>query len=221
MKWTEMGIGKFFSGAAKLLFMGVGVSDAGTIPRRIDLSKIASGDGWRLRNCSASSVEFKGKDAVQFNSGENEGLALYEDLELFNGKIDLAIAAITQNAGQNTGQNAGLMIRARSESEYEVVKFEVEADSEAQQLKLTVRFDGQSAAVKLSPRLIDEWLVIRVVLAQTFTAVFLNNSNTPCLKVAAQTPYATGGRIGLWIGSRSQALVADLKYIQSKKRDFE
>ncbi|MEP7340451.1 MAG: hypothetical protein ABI977_22155 [Acidobacteriota bacterium] len=206
-------IGKFFSDAAKLLFMGVGVSDAGTIPRRIDLSKIASADGWRLRNCSASSVEFKGKEAVQFDAREGEGLALYGDFELFIGKIDLAIAAIKQNAG--------LVIRARSESEYEVVKFEVEADSEAQRLKLTVRFDGQSAAIELSPRLIDEWLAVRVVLAQTFTAVFLNNSNTPSLKVPARTSSTSGGMIGFWIGDQSQALVADLKYIQSKKRDFE
>ena len=193
--------------------MGVGVSDAGTIPRKIDLSKIASADGWQLRNCSASSVEVKGKEAVQFDAHEGEGLALYEDLELFNGKIDLAIAAIKQNAG--------LRIRARSESEYEAVKFEVEADSEAQRLKLTVRFDSQSAVVELSPRLIEEWLTIRVVLAREFTAVFLNNSNTPSLKVPARTPYTSGGMIGLWIGSQSQALVADLKYIQSKKRDFE
>ena len=35
---------------------------------------------------------------------------------------------------------------------------------------------------------IDEWLAARVVVARDFTAVFLNNSNTPSLKVATQKP---------------------------------
>jgi len=209
-----MGIGKFFSDAAKLLFMGVGISDAGTIPRKIDLSEIGTGAGdWRVLNCSASNVTFKGKDAVHFSSREGGGLALYEGLNLANGKVDLVIAGIEQTVG--------LVVRAASDREYEVVKFEVEADGQAQRLKLTMRFGGQSATVELSPRLIDEWLTARVVLARDFTAVFLNNSNTPSLKVPASAPYTSGGMVGLWVGDRSQALVADLKYIQSRKRDFE
>jgi len=209
-----MGIGKFFSDAAKLLIMGVGVSDAGTIPRRVDLSGIAASAGnWRVLNCSASNVTFKGKDAVHFSAREGEGLALYEGLKMGSGKVDLAIAGV--------GQTVGLMIRAASEREYEVVQFDVDADGAAQRLNLTVRFGGSSTTVELSPRLIDEWLTARVVLARDFTAVFLNNSNTPSLKVPASAPYTSGGMIGFWIGDRSQALVADLKYIQSRKRDFE
>jgi hypothetical protein len=208
------GIGKFFSDAAKLLIMGVGISDAGTIPRKIDLSGIAAGVGaWRVLNCSASNVTFKGKDAVHFSAREGEGWALYEGLNLATGKVDLAIAGI--------GQKFGLVIRAASEREYEVVQFDVDADSAAQRLNLTVRFGGQSTTVELSPRLIDEWLMARVVLARDFTAVFLSNSNTPSLKVSAPAPYVAGGMIGLWISDRSQALVADLKYIQPRKRDFE
>src|SRR5262252_683882 len=98
-----MGIGKFFSDAAKLLFMGVGISDAGTIPRRVDLSKIAAGahgsESWQSRNCSATSVEFKGKEAVRLKAHGGDGLALYEGLELTAGKVDLAVAGITQNVG--------------------------------------------------------------------------------------------------------------------------
>jgi hypothetical protein len=208
-----MGISKFFSDAAKLLFMGVGISDAGTIPRKIDLSGIAASAGnWRVLNCSASNVTFKGKDAVHFSAREGEGLAVYEGLNLATGKVDLAIAGV--------GQHVGLVIRAASEREYEVVQFDVDADGAAQRLRLTVRYGGQSTTVELSPRLIDEWLTARVVLARDFTAVFLSNSNTPSLKVSASAPYTSDGMVGLWIGDRSQAMVADLKYIQSRKRDF-
>ncbi len=207
------GISKFFSDAAKLLFMGVGISDSGTVPRKIDLWKIASGEGWRLFNCSASNIGFKGKDAVRLEASGGEGLALYDGLELSAGKIDLAVAA--------RNQSFGLVVRAKSGSDYEVVSFAVEADGEAQRLKLSVTFAQQSAVVELPPRLIDEWIAARVVLARAFTAVFLNNSNTPSLKVAARTSHTSGGKIGLWVGGGSPALVADLKYIQSKKRDFE
>ncbi len=211
------GIGKFFSDAAKLLVMGVGVSDAGTIPHKIDLSKIASGTKgsgkWRRLNCSASIVRFKGKEAIRFDPHDGEGWALYDGLDLAAGKVDVAIAAIRQNVG--------LVIRARSESEREVVTFDVDADTEAGRLMLTVRFGGQHKVVELPPRLIDEWVMARVVVARDFTAVFLNNSNTPSLKVSAQTPDTVGGKIGFRIGDHSQALVADLKYLQSGKRDFE
>lgn len=216
-----MGIGKFFSNAANLLFLGVGISDAGTIPRKIDLSKIGEAQNWRLLNCSASPVVFKGKEAVRLNAKDGEGLALYEGLELSAGKVDLSIAGISQNIG--------LVVRARSEQAYEVIKFEVDADNAAQRLALTLRLGDQHTVVELSPRLIDEWLTARVVLAREFTAVFLNNSNTPSLKVSVRgfsnadgdSSTASNGKIGFQIGNQAQALVADLKYIQTKKRDFE
>ena len=220
-----MGIGKFFSEAGKLLIMGVGISDSGTIPRKIDLSKIVSPpvvsaqdsaqnpERWRLKNCSASIVEFKGKEAAWLTAPDNDGLAFYDGLELSAGKIDLLLVARTQSVG--------VVVRAHHERGYEIVSFDFTADSEAGRLTLAVNFDSQRAIVELPARLIDEWVAVRIVLAQTFTAVFLNHSNVPCLKVEAKQPYVSGGGIGLWIGAGSQALVADLKYLQSKKRDFE
>jgi len=208
-----MGIGKYFSDAAKLLFMGVGISDAGTIPRKIDLSEINSDNGWRLLNCSASSREFKGREAVQLEPHAGEGLALYESLELPVGKVDLAIAGVSQLFG--------LIIHAQNERKYEVVKFEIAADNATQRLTMALRFGGQSTIVELSPNLIDEWLTARVVLERQFTAIFLNNNNTPSLKVPVQTSGTPDGKIGFWVGNQSHALVADLKYIQTRRRDFE
>jgi hypothetical protein len=204
-----MGIGKIFSDAAKLLMMGVGISDAGTIPRKVDLWKIASGGEWQLSHCSASNVNYKAKEAVRLAASGGEGLALYNALELFNCKIDLSIAA--------TRQNVGLVVRAKDESNFETVSFGVGVEP----LRLQLQFDSKSVMVELPSHLLGEWIPVRVVLARQFTAVFVNGSNTPSLKVAATPDYASGGRIGFRIEGDTEALVADLKYIQSKKRDFE
>lgn len=205
------GIGKFFSDAAKLLFMGVGISDSGTIPRKVDLWKIASGERWKLFQRSVANIYYKGKEAVQFEDGAGDGVALYQGLELSDCKIDLSLAAIRQNVG--------LIVRAKDDASYELVTFQLETES--QKLSLTVRFQAQSAAIELPPYLLEEWVSVRVVLNPRFTAVFVSGNNTPCLKVPASQPPNPEGLIGLWVESQSPGLFADLKYIQSRKKDFE
>ncbi len=202
-----MGIGKIFSDAAKLLMMGIGVSDAGTMPRKIDLWQMAAGGEWRLWNCAASNVNYKGKEAVQLTANGGNGLALYDGLEFFNCKIDLSLAAINQQVG--------LVVRARSESDFDTVFFRVDAEA----LRLTLSFGSNSATVELPSHLLGEWIPLRVVLNRQFTAVFVSGNNMPGLKVQASPEYTVGGRIGFQL--EAEALIADLRYIQSKKRDFE
>ncbi|HMZ21813.1 MAG TPA: hypothetical protein PLD20_28030, partial [Blastocatellia bacterium] len=76
-----------------------------------------------------------------------------------------------------------------------------------------------NATVELPSHLLGEWIPLRVVLNRQFTAVFVSGNNMPSLKVSASPEYTTGGRIGFQV--EAEALIADLKYIQSKKRDFE
>jgi hypothetical protein len=206
-----MGIGKIFSDAAKLLMMGIGVSDAGTIPRRVDLWKIGSGVEWRLLHCSASNVNYKGKEAVRLTASNGEGLALFNALEFFNCKIDLSLAAVSQKVG--------LVVRAKNESDFETVSFRV--DAETQRLRLAMEFGSKNATVELPLELSGEWIPIRVVLNRQFTAVFVNGSNMPSLKVTATPEYSSGGQIGFQIERDAEGFVADLKYIQPRKRDFE
>jgi hypothetical protein len=209
------GIRKTLTDLSKLLFLGVGISDPGTIPRKIDLWKIAAAEGWKLFNRSVSNLHYKGREAVRFDAGEGEGLALYSDLELSSGKVDLSIAGIRQRAG--------LIIRAKSETDFEVVCFDVVPESKngLPGVRLSIQFNSTSAMVELPAHFLDEWISIRVVLEPQFTAVFVNGSNMPSLKVPAAQKQLPGGKIGLWNGSNSEALVADLKYIQSRKKDFE
>ncbi len=203
------GIKKLFADAAKLLYLGVGISDPGTIPRKVDLWKIAEGEGWKVFNLSASVLNHKGKEAVRLKSLGDAGLALFEDLELSNCKLDLSIAAVNQAVG--------LIVRAEDENSYELVSFDV--DSAAS--KLAVRLGERSAEVALPLHLLGEWIAIRVVVAPQFTAVFVNGNNMPSLKAPTDDQTSKGGLVGLWVGGDSESLVADLKYIQTKKRDFE
>lgn len=206
-----MGIGKIFSDAAKLLMMGIGVSDAGTMPRKIDLWRMAAGDEWRLRNCTASNVNHKGKEAVRLTASGGDGLALYDGLEFFNCKLDFSLTG--------TSRHLGLAVRAKSETEFETVFFRV--DAEAQALRLRLEFGAKSATVELPSQLLGEWIPLRVVLNRQFTAVFVNGGNMPSLKVSASPEYSAGGRIGFRIERGAEVLIADLKYIQPGKREFE
>ena len=204
-----MSVRQFLSQAAKLLYLGVGISDPGTIPRKIDLWQIAEGNGWQVRNLSISNLNYKGKEAVRLTANGRDGLALLEGLELDECKLDLSIAVVNQSFG--------LLVRAKNENSFDVVSFAVDAAAG----KLAMSLGERSAEVELPQHLLGEWVGVRVVVAQQFTAVFVAGNNMPSLKVATNGQTANGEIIGFKVGSGSEALVADLKYIQTRKRDFE
>lgn len=204
-----MSVRQFLSQAAKLLYLGVGISDPGTIPRKIDLWQIAEGNGWQVRNLSISNLNYKGKEAVRLTANGCDGLALLEGLELDECKLDLSIAVVNQSFG--------LLVRAKNENSFDVVSFAVDAAAG----KLAMSLGERSAEVELPQHLLGEWVGVRIVVAQQFTAVFVAGNNMPSLKVATNGQTANGEIIGFKVGDGSEALVTDLKYIQTRKRDFE
>lgn len=204
-----MRIRQFLSQAAKLFYLGVGISDPGTISRKIDLWQIAEGTGWKSFNLSASKLNHKGKEAVRLAAGGGDGLALLETLELQECKLDLSIAAVSQSVG--------LIVRAKDENSFELVSFDVNAEAG----KLAIGLGERTAEVELPHHLLGEWIGVRVVVAPQFTAVFVGGNNMPSLKTPTTDQTVNGELIGFRVRGGSQALVADLKYIQTRKRDFE
>lgn len=204
------GFKKLFADAAKLLYLGVGISDPGTIARKIDLWQVSEDNGWRIHNLTVSPLNHKGKEAVRLESG-GEGLALFEALELPVGKLDLSVAAINQTVG--------LVVRATNQHRYELILFKLVVNAASS--KLTIEYGSRSAEIELPSHLNDEWIGIRVVVDSLFTAVFINGNNMPDLKVPSDENTGKGNFIGLWASGNSPGLIADLKYIQTKKRDFE
>ncbi len=203
-------MGNFFSQLGKLLYMGVGISDPGTIPRKVDLWKIATGEGWKVAHLSAFNLHHKGKEAVQLTASGGDGVAIFEALQLPECKLDLSLAAINQQIG--------IIVRATDEQLYDLVSVQVNAGAE---LGLQLRFGSQSAEVELPAHLLGEWIGIRVVVAPQFTAVFVNGNNMPALKVPTDSTAGKGELVGFWVGNGTNALVAELKYVQSRKREFE
>lgn len=203
-------MGNVFSQLGKLLIWGVGISDPGTIPRKIDLWKIATEEGWKVTNLSASNLNHKGKEAVRLTASGDDGMALMQELHLPECKLDLSLAAVNQQVG--------LVVRATDENRYDLVSLEVDAGSA---LNLKIRFGSNASTVELPAHLLGEWIGVRVAVAPQFTAVFVNGNNMPSLKVPTGSQTSKGDLIGLQVGKDSQALVADLKYVQSRKRDFE
>lgn len=204
-----VGIKKLFAAAAKLLYLGVGISDPGTIPRKVDLWQIAQGGGWQVRGLSASNLNHKGKEAVRLATNGGDGLAWLAGLELDECKLDLSIAVVNQRFS--------LLVRAKNENSFEAVSFAVEAAAGT----LAMAIGERCAKVELPQHLLGEWLGVRIVVAPQFTAVFVAGNNMPSLKVATTDQTANGEFIGFKVVSGSEALIADLKYIQTKKRDFE
>ncbi len=204
------GLKKLFADVGKLLYWGVGISDPGTIPRKVDLWKIAANGGWKVQSLSASNLNHKGKEAVRLQTGDGDGWALLEGLQLPECKLDLSLAAVTQELG--------LIVRAENEISYDLISFQVNAG--AATLGLEIWFGSTAANVELPNYLLGEWIGLRVVVAPQFTAVFVNGSNMPSLKVPVSSQSSKGDLIGFWLGKNSEALVADLKYIQTKKRDL-
>ncbi len=204
------GLKKLFADVGKLLYWGVGISDPGTIPRKVDLWKIAAKDGWKVQNLSASNLNHKGREAVRLETGDTDGFALLEGLQLPECKLDLSLAAVTQQLG--------LIVRVENEISYDLISFKVNDGATA--LSIGIKLGSIAADVELPNYLLGEWIGLRVVVAPQFTAVFVNGSNMPSLKVPVSSHSRKGELIGFWLGKNSDALVADLKYIQTKKRDL-
>lgn len=204
------GLKKLFADVGKLLYWGVGISDPGTIPRKVDLWKMTANDGWKVVNLSASNLSHKGKEAVRLHTDDGDGLALLERLQLSECKLDLSLAAVAQQLG--------LIVRAEDEIQYDLISFQVDAG--AATLGLEIRFGSTVANVELPNYLLGEWIGVRIVVAPQFTAVFVDGSNMPSLKVPVGSQTSKGELIGFWLSKNSEALVADLKYIQTKKRDL-
>src|SRR5262245_36532922 len=120
---------QFFSDLLAIFFMGVGISTTRTKQKKLDMRKLVSnedrgseesrgaGERWILVNRAASSVEYRNRQAVRFDSRPGAGLAWVEDLRFSVGKIDLNIAA--------TQQDVGIAFHVQNEREFEAVCFHV------------------------------------------------------------------------------------------------
>ncbi|MGH9766021.1 MAG: hypothetical protein ACREAB_01200 [Blastocatellia bacterium] len=219
---------QFFSDMFAMFFMGVGISTTRTKQRKLDLRKMVSGAGegpgerWILVNCAASSVEYKGKQAVRLDARRGAGLAWIEGLRFSVGKLDLDIAAVEQDASiafhvQNEREFEALCFHigdeARSEDEIQSVAVRYVSTGSAQDMDHEARFD-----IPYSKS--GEWFKARISISKEVIAVFIDGGNVPCLRVDNSSGGEVYGSVGLWVGAGSSALVADFR-IHEVRSDVE
>jgi hypothetical protein len=219
---------QFFSDLFALFFMGVGISTTRTKQKKLDMRKlVSSGDRsaeerWVLVNRAASSVEYRNKRAVSFDSRPGAGLAWVEGLRFSVGKIDLNIAAVKQDAG--------IAFHVHNETDFEAICFHIgdEARDEGASQSVVVRYlstdpgrnENHMAQFDLPYGQSGEWIKVRTSISKQVIAVFINGSNLPTLRVDNSGGGDVYGSVGLWIGSDSSALVADLR-IHEVRGDIE
>jgi len=219
---------QFFSDLFALFFMGVGISTTRTKQKKLDMRKLVSNrdrgaeERWVLINRVASSVEYRNKQAVSFDSRPGAGLAWVEGLRFSVGKIDLNIAAVKQDAG--------IAFHVHNETDFEAVCFHIgdEARDEGASQSVVIRYlstdPGRNAnhvaQFDLPYGKSGEWIKVRTSISKQVIAVFINGSNLPTLRVDNSGGGDVNGSVGLWIGSDSSALVADLR-IHEVRGDIE
>jgi len=216
---------QFFSDLFAIFFMGVGISTTRTKQKKFDLRRLVSnedrgpeesrgaGERWILVNRAASSVEYRNRQAVSFDSRPGAGLAWVEGLRFSVGKIDLNIAAAPQDVG--------IAFHVQNEREFEAVCFHVgnEARDEGASQRVIVQYlstdpdrnANHEAHFDLPYSQSGEWFKVRISISKEVIAVFISGGNIPTLSVHTSGRGDVYGSVGLWIGPGSSALVSDIR----------
>src|SRR5262249_44056219 len=170
-------------------------------------------ESWILVNRAASSVEYRNKQAVSFDSRPGAGLAWVGGLRFSVGKIDLNIAAAPQDVG--------IAFHVQNEREFEAICFHVgnEAQKEGASQRVVVQYlstepdrnANHEAQFDLPYGQSGEWFKVRISISKEVIAVFISGGNIPTLIVDTSGRGAVYGSVGLWIGPGSSALVADFR----------
>src|SRR5687767_11540855 len=198
---------QFFSDLVSIVLIGIGVSTTRTKQRKLDLRKLVydadpgAEERWGLINRAASSVEYKNRPAVSFDSRPGKGLAWVEGLRFSVGKIDLNVAA--------SPQDVGVAFHIRNEREFEAVCFHIgdEALDEGASQQVIVRYIStytdwrvnHEARFDVPYSQSGEWFKARVSISRETVAVFISGDNLPILSVDVSGRGDVYGSVGLWI----------------------
>ena len=191
-----------------------------------DLTKIISGDGWRVVNREPEIVTERGQTCVHFKSNNQQGgIAWIENFEFTNGIIEVDIK------GKNVkgGSFVGVAFRGLNDSTYDAIYFRpfnfsnrdghsVQYISHPQYtwFKLRKEHPGQyeNSIIPLPDP--DKFFHVKIVVNKPKVKVFVNNIKEPSL-VVDELSDRTGGKIGLWMDFTSDGTFANLKIIPANE----
>ena len=187
-----------------------------------DLTKIISGDGWRVVNREPEIVIENGQTCVHFKAIDKQGgIAWLENYEFTNGTIEVDIK------GKNVkgGSFVGIAFRGLDDSTYDAVYFRpfnftvsnneghsVQYISHPQYtwFKLRKEHTGQYENSIISPPNPDKFFHVKIVVDKPKVKVYVNDNKEPSL-VVNELSGRVGGKIGLWTDFTSDGNFANLK----------
>ena len=189
-----------------------------------DLSKIISGEGWRIVNREPEIVTEDGRTCVHFKSlNRQSGIAWLQNFEFTNGVIEVDIK------GKNVrgGSFLGVAFRGLNDSTYDAVYFRpfnfsnsnpnghmVQYISHPQYtwFRLRKEHPGKYEGSIIPSPDPDKFFHVKIVVKKPEVKVYVNDIKEPCL-VVNELSERTGGQIGLWMDFVSEGTFANLKII--------
>lgn len=189
---------------------------------RPDLSKIPTGEGWRVVNRAVTLEERGGETVVVFDEREGGGGAWLEDVGFENGTIEVMIR------GKNVPQHSfvGIAFRGVDDQTYDAVYFRpfnfradnplsrshhVQYVSHPDNTWFVLRRDHEGVYENEidNPPNPTRFFRARIEVQKPEVRVFVNGEREPSLVVQELTE-RTGGKIGLWVGNGSDGSFAEL-----------
>ena len=194
----------------------------------LDLTKIVSGDGWRVVNREPEIVTENGQTCIHFTHyNQQSGIAWLENFEFTNGVIEVDIK------GKNVkgGSFLGIAFRGLNDSTYDAVYFRpfnfdslLNLNGRSVQYishplftwyKLREEHPGLYENSIIPPPDPDKFFHAKIVVEKPKVKVYVNDIKEPSL-VVEELSDRKGGKIGLWMDFVSDGTFANLKIIPAK-----
>lgn len=192
-----------------------------------DLSKVSSGDSWKISNRKVELIDESGVTSVHFNSQPGDGIAWIDNFVFNTGIIEVDI----KGKNEQGASFVGIAFRGINEKTYDAVYFRpfnfmsmdsVKKDHCVQYVsqpdytwqRLREEFPGKyENPVNPIPDP-NSFFHARIVVEKPKISVYVNDADMPCLVVNELTN-RNGGWIGLWTGNYSEGWFTNLKIFTS------
>ncbi len=191
-----------------------------------DLSKIITGEGWKIFNRVATALNEDNKNFIRLDEKPGDGAVWLEDFVFTNGTIEFDVR------GKDVFQKSflGVAFHGLDEKTYDAIYFRpfnfknpARMSHSVQYIshpintwqKLRAEFPETYEKLINPPPDPNGWFHVMITVNYPELKVFVNNAETPSLTVK-QLREQKSGKIGLWVGNGSGGDFANLKIMQTK-----
>ncbi len=191
-----------------------------------DLSKIITGEGWKIFNRAATALSEDNKNFIRLDEKPGDGAVWLEDFVFTNGTIELDVR------GKDVFQKSflGVAFHGLDEKTYDAIYFRPFNFKNPARMTHSVQYIShpintwqklRAEFPETYEKMINPapdpngWFHVTIMINQPEVKVFVNNAETPSLTVK-QLSEQKSGKIGLWVGNGSGGDFANLKIMQTK-----